>query len=64
MGQVAGKGFVPGTSLGYFVKVGMLFCRGGTMPSRSIIMVPRPVMTRTMKNMMAQKEEPGNNEAT
>lgn len=44
------------------MKIEILFCRGSTMPSRSVIMVPRPMIARDMKKMMAQKEEPGNSE--
>lgn len=62
MGKVTGYGFLPGTRLGCFVKIEILFCRGSTMPSRSVIMVPRPMIARDMKKMMAQKEEPGNSE--
>lgn len=64
MGEVTGVWvfFLPCTSLGCFSKVEMLFCRGSTMPSRRVIMVPRPIITRDMKKTMAQKEEPGNSE--
>jgi hypothetical protein len=65
MGEVTGYGcffFLPCTRLGCFAKVEMLFCRGSTMPSRRVSMVPRPMIARDMKKMMAQKEEPGNSE--
>ena len=34
------------------------------MPSKSLIKLLKPMMSRAMKKRMAQKEEPGNNETT
>lgn len=42
----------------------MEFWRGKTMPSKSLIKLLKPMMSRAMKKRMAQKEEPGNNETT
>ena len=53
---------VPESSLGYLLKREKEVWRGQTMPSKMLIKVLSPMMTRAKKKRMAQREAPGNSE--